>query len=109
MKKVVFAAGFVACLVVASSAYADPIADVVVGAYDVKDDCGPLTLPSCEEAKLEEKLGGDYGSFVKIDTTQGAGWSYVSGSTTLATFDLSKFGLQSPIKYFVVKFGNAVD
>jgi hypothetical protein len=63
----------------------------------------------CEETKIEEKLGTDAGNLVKIETPSGAGWSYVAGSTSLVAFDLSKFGFQTPITYFAVKFGNAAD
>jgi len=115
MRRVVVAAGLLASLVLASNAYAIPVygtVDDLVASYDKDTDCSPLTLPSCEEKKLEAFLGSDYGNLAKIDTNNGAGWSYVNdndASTNLVAFNLGSFGFLSPIAAFAVKIGNAVD
>jgi hypothetical protein len=110
-KRVVVAAGFLASLVLASNTYADPIygtVDALVGAYDKDSDCGGLTLPKCEEAKLEYFVGlsGGYVNPLKdlqqIATENG---DWVNPATNLVAFDLSEFGFLNPIGYYAIKIG----
>jgi hypothetical protein len=121
MKNVVVSAAFLASLVLASTAYADVIdygsVDTLIGDgtsasggfdKDSSTDCGTLSLPRCEEAKIEGALGGNYGDLKQIDTTT-ASWVAVDdgkASTNLVAFDLSAFGFTSNIGVFAIKLGN---
>ena len=104
MKRVVVAAGFLVSLALASNSYADPSygsVDLLLNGYDVGTECGVLTFPKCEEAKIYDD--GDYTDLVQIDTT-GASWTQIG--TNIYAFDLSKFGFDSAITTFAVKIGN---
>jgi hypothetical protein len=116
MTNVVVSAAFLASLVLASTAYADVIdygsVDTLIGDgssasggfdKDSSTDCGTLSLPRCEEAKIEGALGGNYGDLKQIDTTTA---SWVTVGTNLVAFDLSAFGFTSNIGVFAIKLGN---
>ena len=108
------AAGFLASLVLASNTYADPIpiygnVDALVGAYSISANCGGLTLPKCEEAKIEFFSGGNTGSYDldQVQTNEGAGWFTVNDSdpnTDLVAFNLSAFSY--PVTYYAIKTGS---